>query len=256
MSPTKTADLAAKSSIPFDAETVGRYLNHALSIPGTIQIHPVGGGQSNPTFFVTFGSRELVLRKRPAGPLLPSAHAIDREFRVQKALQASDVPVPRVLHYHADPTLIGTDFYVMDRVQGRCFHDSALSGAPREERAEMQRALARVLASIHRIDIRTAGLGDFGRLHGFYKRQLNRWTQQSRLSQTTAIPDIDRLCDWLHDHLPADEPARLVHGDFRVGNMIFHPTEPRIAAVLDWELSTLGHPMADLAHSCIYSWAM
>ena len=256
MSPTAAAVQADEIPVPFDAEALRRHLNQALSIPGAIQISPVGGGQSNPTFFVTLGSRELVLRKRPTGPLLPSAHAIDREFRVQTALQGTEVPVPSVLLYHADPALIGTAFYVMDRIDGRIFHDSALPGAPREERAEMQRSLARVLASIHRIDIRTVGLGDFGKPRGFYERQLNRWTHQWRLSQTTPIPDVDRLCNWLHDHLPTDEPARLVHGDFRVGNMIFHPTEPRIIAVLDWELSTLGHPIADLAHSCIYSWAM
>ena len=252
MSPTDTAE----SALPFDADALGRHLNQALSIPGPVLIRPVGGGQSNPTFFVTLGDHELVLRKRPPGPLLPSAHAIDREFRVLKALQGSDVPVPRVLLYHADPDLIGTAFFVMDRVEGRIFHDSALSGAPPDERAEMQRSLARVLAAIHRIDIRTAGLADFGKPRGFYERQLTRWTRQWQLSRTTPIPAVDGLCDWLHAHLPVDEPARLVHGDFRVGNMIFHPTEPGVIAVLDWELSTLGHPMADLAHSCIYSWWM
>lgn len=247
---------AEQQAAPFDVRALGRHLNQALGIPGPISVQPVNGGQSNPTYFVRLGERDLVLRKRPTGPLLPSAHAIDREFRVQQALQGSDVPVAPTLMYEADPTLIGTAFYMMDRIDGRIFHDSALSGAPRSERAEMQRSLARVLASIHRIDIRTVNLADFGKPMGFYARQLNRWTRQWTLSQTTPIPDIDSLCRWLHDNLPADEPARLVHGDFRVGNMIFHPTEPRVLAVLDWELSTLGHPIADLAHSCIYSWHM
>jgi aminoglycoside phosphotransferase (APT) family kinase protein len=240
-----------------DPAILGRFLHaHLPKLTGAVQIEPILGGQSNPTFFVTVGERELVLRKRPAGALMPSAHAIDREFRVQKALLGSDVPVPRVLLYHADPALIGTSFYLMDRVRGRIFHDSALTEAPKAERAAMQRALAEVLAQVHRIDIRLNGLGDFGRPSGFYQRQLARWTNQWQLSHRVECPDIDALCLWLHDHMPPDEPARLVHGDFRVGNMIFHPTEPQVIAVLDWELSTLGNPIADLAHSIVYSWYM
>ena len=246
---------AAEVAQPFDIAALGRCLRQEIpGLTGEAEVHHIGGGQSNPTFFVTFGTRELVLRKRPEGTLLPSAHAIDREFRVQKALQSSDVPVPKVLYYHSDTALLGTAFYVMERVHGRIFHDSALTEADPSDRAEMQRDLARVLAAIHRVDIRTAGLADYGRPRGFYERQLNRWTAQWQLSRSTALPDIDTLCDWLHAHLPPEEPVRLVHGDFRVGNVIFHPTEPRVVAVLDWELSTLGHPIADLAHSCIYSW--
>lgn len=249
--------LAADAAQPFDiAALVGCLRQQIPGLTGRAEIRHIDGGQSNPTFFVTIGTRELVLRKRPEGTLLPSAHAIDREFRVQQALQSSDVPVPKVLYYHDDPSLIGTAFYVMERVHGRIFHDSAMAGADPSERAEMQRDLARVLAAIHRIDIRTAGLADYGKPRGFYARQLKRWTAQWQLSRTTAIPEIDALCNWLHAHLPPEEPVRLVHGDFRVGNVIFHPTEPRVVAVLDWELSTLGHPIADLAHCCIYSWLM
>lgn len=252
-----TTQFGSGAALPFKVPALSDFLQKSLpDIRGEATVTAVNGGQSNPTFFVTFGDRELVLRKRPSGQLLPSAHAIDREFRVQSALQSSDVPVPRMLLYHPEADLIGTSFYVMDRVHGRIFHDSALSGAPRADRAEMQRSLARVLAAIHRTDTRTAGLSDFGKASGFYARQLARWTKQLQLSRTVEIPAIDALCTWLHDNLPADEPARLVHGDFRVGNVIFHPTEPRVVAVLDWELSTLGHPMADLAHSLVYSWYM
>lgn len=247
----------ARSAPSLDPTVLAPFLRqHLPTLRRDILIEAVHGGQSNPTYFVTVGDRELVLRKRPAGVLLPSAHAIDREFRVQKALQNSGVPVPVMLLYHSDPALIGTSFYLMERVRGRIFHDSALSGAPRAERAEMQRALARVLAAVHRTDTRLTGLTDFGKPNGFYQRQLNRWTRQWQLSTSVDCPEIDTLCAWLHDHLPQDEPARLVHGDFRIGNMIFHPTEPRVIAVLDWELATLGHPIADLAHSIVYSWYM
>ena len=255
-SPQQQADSPGRA-VPFDEQRLEAFLKEALpELSGPMEIKGVDGGQSNPTFFVTFGARRLVLRKRPPGPLLPSAHAVDREYRVLSALQGSAVPVPPVLLFHADETLIGTAFYVMERVEGRIFHDSRLAGAPQEERRAMYRSAAKVLAAIHAIDIAAAGLSTFGKSGSYYARQIARWTRQWELSKTREMAEIERLIDWLPRNLPDDERTTLVHGDFRIGNLIFHPTEPRVVAVLDWELSTLGHPLADLAHSCVYTWML
>ena len=245
------------ASAPFDEKRLEAFLKDSIpGLSGPMEIRGIGGGQSNPTFFVTFGARRLVLRKRPPGPLLPSAHAVDREYRVLAALQGSAVPVPPVLLFHEDEALIGTAFYMMERVEGRIFHDSALAAAPRAERRAMYRSAATALAAIHGIDIDAAGLATFGKSGNFYARQITRWTRQWELSKTREMEEIDRLVDWLPRNMPDDDRTALVHGDFRIGNLIFHPTEPRVVAVLDWELSTLGHPLADLAHSCVYTWML
>ena len=223
-------------------------------LSGRLLLEPVAGGQSNPTFFATFDNRRLVLRKRPAGTLLPSAHAVDREYRVMDALGRVGIPVPRVILYHPDEDVLGTAFYVMERVDGRIFHDSQLAAAPKADRLEMYRSAAHTLAAIHRVDFEAAGLSSFGKHGHFFSRQIARWTQQWRMSKTREIPEIERLIAWLPANLPEDAQTTVVHGDFRIGNLVFHPTEPRVVAVLDWELSTLGHPLADLAHSCIYGW--
>jgi len=242
---------------PFDERRLEAFLTGALpGLSGPMEVQGIDGGQSNPTFFVTFGERRLVLRKRPPGPLLPSAHAVDREYRVLAALQSSKVPVPPVLLFHADEALIGTAFYVMERVEGRIFHDSRLSGAPKEDRRAMYRSAAQALADIHKVDIEAAGLSTFGKHGNFYARQITRWTRQWELSKTREMPEIDRIAAWLPANRPDDERTTVVHGDFRIGNLIFHPVEPRVAAVLDWELSTLGHPLADLAHTCVYTWML
>ena len=241
----------------FDARTLEAFLIARLpDLAGPMRVSPIGGGQSNPTYLVRFGESEMVLRKRPAGDVLPSAHAVDREFRVQAALADTPVPVPGMLLFHGEDDVVGTPFYVMERVHGRIFDDNALRAAAKPERREMYEELARTLAEIHRVDLAAVGLRGFGRQGGFLERQIARWTKQWQLSKTREMPPVERLIEWLPRHLPDADETTLVHGDFRPGNVIFDRQAPRIAAVLDWELSTLGHPLADLAHTCTYVWMM
>lgn len=240
-----------------DTTALAAYLSG--KVPGLghdLALRQIAGGQSNPTFFLDSGRRRLVLRKRPAGELLPSAHAVDREYRVQSALRDSDVAVPEMVHFCDDEEVIGTQFYLMERAEGRVLHDNNLREIPRAERRAYFEALARMLAAIHSVDVKAAGLEDFGKQGGFAARQIARWTRQWELSRNGDNAAIDKLVAWLPENLPGEDRTTLVHGDFRLGNVMFHPTEPRIVAVLDWELSTLGHPLADLAHTCIYTWYM
>jgi aminoglycoside phosphotransferase (APT) family kinase protein len=247
--------LVQRETLPFDTDVLESYLRTRLGLSGAMTLEPVAGGQSNPTYFLDFGARRFVLRKKPAGKLLPSAHAVDREFRVQGALARSGVPVAPMVLYHGEPDIVGTAFYLMERVEGRIFSESSLKDVARHERRAMYRSAAEVLAAIHSIDIDATGLRDFGKTGTYLARQIERWARQWELSRDEGIPEIDRLAAWLREHLPdGDGDTTLVHGDFRIGNLIFHPREPRISAVLDWELSTLGDPMADLAHCCIYAW--
>jgi len=240
-----------------DAQRIDDWLQARLQgLRGPLRIERIGGGQSNPTYFLTYDTRRLVLRRRPDGDILPSAHAVDREYRVQAALAQTPVRVPRVLLYEDDPGIAGSAFYLMERVEGRVFHDNTLRALPRADRRPVYADMAAMLAEIHRIDPMAVGLSDFGRHGGYFARQLSRWTRQWHLSSTRSLDAIDRLAEWLPANMPDDDTTTLVHGDFRTGNMILHPTQPRIAAVLDWELSTLGNPMADLAHSCAYIWMM
>jgi aminoglycoside phosphotransferase (APT) family kinase protein len=221
---------------------------------GRFALRPVAGGQSNPTFFLDHGPRRLVLRKQPPGPLLKGAHAIDREWRALSALRGTNVPVPAPILYHADPDPLGTPFYLMERVEGRVVGDAALSGLPPEQRRAAWMSVADTLAALHAVDPEAVGLGDFGRPGSYFDRQLARWDRQYRTSPSGPVPEIGRL----HDRLtaarpPEDGAAAICHGDYRPGNLIFHPTEPRVVAVLDWELSTLGHPLADLGF-CAMPW--
>jgi aminoglycoside phosphotransferase (APT) family kinase protein len=218
---------------------------------GAMTLEPIAGGQSNPTFFVSYPGRRLVLRKRPGGPVLPSAHAVDREHRIMQALAGTDVPVPVMLAYHGEPDVVGTAFYVMERLEGRVFGDCTLPGVAPAERRAMFLDMADTLARLHRVDWRALGLADFGKEGNFFRRQVGRWTKQWELSKTRELPEIERVAAWLTAHVPADETTTIAHGDFRIGNMMFHPTEPRIVGVLDWELSTLGHPLADVAYSAL-----
>jgi aminoglycoside phosphotransferase (APT) family kinase protein len=243
---------SALGQAEFDVSRLDEFLRAVIpGLVGTIGINRIAGGQSNPTFFVTYGENRLVLRKQPPGELLPSAHAIDREYRVMHALAATTVPVPRMLTYCNDRDVIGTPFYVMERVEGEVFHDAALPGAAVERRRTMYRSLAQTLAELHNVDPVAVGLEDYGKTGNYFSRQIARWTRQWDLSRTREDANIQQLIEWLPAHLPIDDTTTISHGDYRVGNVIFYHREPKVAGVLDWELSTLGHPLADLAHSCI-----
>jgi len=241
---------AAAAGLERHIGKLDRFLRSAIpGLRGEIALERVAGGQSNPTYFVSYPDRRLVLRKKPAGAVLPSAHAVDREYRIISALADSGVPVPKTVLFYPDEDVVGTPFYIMERLDGRVFHDSALPGLDAEERRAVYRDFAATLARLHAVDWAALGLSDYGRPGNYFARQIGRWTKQWQLSKTRDLPDIDRLIEWLPNHIPQDDVATIVHGDFRLGNLMFHPTEPRVIAVLDWELSTLGHPLADLAHS-------
>jgi aminoglycoside phosphotransferase (APT) family kinase protein len=210
-----------------------------------------GGGQSNPTYALDMPRRRLVLRAKPGGPLLPSAHQIEREFRVLRALEETAVPVPRVLLQCDDPAVWSTPFYIMEFLDGRVFADPALPGRSPDERRAMYASAFSTLAELHRVDFRAVGLGDYGRAEGYLARQVGRWTKQYRASQTEAIPSMEALIAWLPGHLPGDDEAAIAHGDYRLGNLLFAPDESRVSGVLDWELSTIGHPLLDLAYALL-----
>jgi aminoglycoside phosphotransferase (APT) family kinase protein len=217
---------------------------------GRPEVRRFSGGQSNPTFLIESGERRYVLRKKPAGDLLPSAHMIEREYRVLRALGDSAVPVPRTYLLCDDASLIGTPFYVMDHVAGRVLRDPALPELAPGERRAVYDAMARLLATLHAVDYAACGLSDYGKPGNYFRRQIDRFTQQYRMARTHDVPAMDRLIAWLPDHVPEDDTTALVHGDYQLSNLVLHPSEPRIVALLDWELSTLGHPLADLAYSC------
>ena len=228
----------------FDVAALERYLReHVAGLRGPLEVRQFRGGQSNPTYHLVAGGRDYVLRRKPPGKLLPSAHAVDREYRVITALGRTDVPVPRTYVLCEDDAVIGTAFYVMDCVHGRVFSDPALPDVTPAERTAMYDSMNDVLARLHTVDPPAVGLGDFGRPGNYFSRQIHRWTQQYRASETERFDSMEHLIEWLPAHLPADDTTTLVHGDYRPGNLIIHPTEPRVAAVLDWELSTLGHPL-------------
>ena len=243
---------SATPASEFDPAPLERFVRRELGDPaGVFLLQRIAGGQSNPTYFLTLGDRRMVLRKKPAGETLPSAHAVDREHRVLTALSAMDVPAPGTILYCDDLAVVGTPFYLMERLDGRVFHDASLPGVAPADRETMFFAMAETLAKLHDVDPAAVGLSDFGRASGYFQRQIRRWTKQYELAGWRHLPDVETLIDWLPKHLPPDDAARVCHGDFRIGNLIFHPTEPRVVGVLDWELSTLGHPLADLAFSAL-----
>lgn len=238
--------------LDFDAGRLADYLKARLpDLRGAMTALPIAGGQSNPTFRLRFAGRDLILRKQPSGELLPSAHAVDREYRVQKALAGSGVPVPAMLLLCEDRAVIGTLFYVMEALDGRVLADPALPGFEPAERAAVYDSMNQVLAQLHGLNWRALGLEGFGRPGNYFARQINRWTRQWHASKTREIPEIERLIAWLPEHVPAGDETTIVHGDYRLGNLMLHPSEPRAIALLDWELSTLGHPLADLAYNCV-----
>ena len=242
------AAMAAQLGGPDAAARLETFLRARFrEIDGPITIARTAGGMSNPTFFVKAPGLDAVLRKQPGGaPLVKSAHAIDREFRVLSALHGSDVPVPQPLVYHPDADVLDTPFYLMQRVEGRVFDTAALPGLTAAERRAAYRSMAQTMAAIHRFDFAKAGLADFGRPGNFFARQFRRWSELWPQYDTGEVPDIDRLIAWLGPRIPESETLAIAHGDYRVANLIFHPSEPRVVGVLDWELSTLGHPLADV----------
>ena len=218
---------------------------------GPMRLSQFAYGQSNPTYVVAFDDREYVLRKQPPGELLPSAHAVDREHRVQKALHGAGFPVAEQFHFSEDREIVGTPFYVMERMEGRVFKDTSLPGCTPEERGEMYRSLAETLARLHQFDPAELGLDDFGRPGDWYRRQFRRWSRNFAETQTQPMPAMAPLAEWLDANMPEDSETRIAHGDYRMGNVMFHAVEPRIVAVFDWEISTLGHPLGDLAYCAI-----
>jgi aminoglycoside phosphotransferase (APT) family kinase protein len=221
---------------------------NVVGFRGPFHSSPFTGGQSNPTYKLTAASGTYVLRRKPPGPLLPSAHAVDREFRVTSALRETGVPVARAHALCEDPSVIGSMFYVMDFVDGRVFFDPRLPELSRSDRAALFDSMNATIARLHRVDPNAVGLTDFGRAGNYMGRQISRWSKQYRASETEDMPSMNALIDWLPRHLPAEGETRVVHGDYRLDNLIVHPTEPRVIAVLDWELSTLGDPVADFAY--------
>ncbi|WP_019142816.1 phosphotransferase [Noviherbaspirillum massiliense] len=240
----------------FDIDRLAAFTRqHVDDFRGALQVEQFKGGQSNPTFLLTAGGKQYVMRRKPPGTLLPSAHAVDREYRVITALAHTDVPVARTHVLCEDDSVIGSAFYIMDYVQGRILWNSALPGFNPGERAALFREMNRVIAALHSVDYQAVGLGDYGKPGNYIERQVARWTKQYRASETERIEAVENLIDWLPKNIPAGDETRIVHGDYRIDNVIFHPTEPRILAVLDWELSTLGHPLADFAYHCM-TWRM
>ncbi len=240
---------AVADALKFDQRALENWMDqHVEGFAGPLTVEQFKGGQSNPTYKLTTPRHSYVLRRKPPGKLLPSAHAVEREYQVMKALGAQGFPAP---HMHAlceDESVIGTAFYVMDFVEGRIFWDAYLPDLAPAERAALYDASNATLAQLHAIDVEAAGLSDYGRPGNYFERQIARWTKQYKAAETTPIAAMDRLIEWLPAHAPAQERISVVHGDYRLDNMIFHPTEPRVIAVLDWELSTLGDPLADFTY--------
>ncbi|HWF01975.1 MAG TPA: phosphotransferase family protein [Caulobacteraceae bacterium] len=236
----------------FDVERLERYLQSAIPDFGAgLTVRQFQGGASNPTFLLQTdgGERRYVLRKKPPGTLLASAHQVDREFRVMSALAQTDVPVPRMRHLCEDPDVIGTAFYVMDFMAGRIFRDARLPGLSPQERAAIYDDLNATLAKLHAVDFEAAGLGDYGRHGGYFERQVSRWTKQYRGAQSEELPAMEALIAALPGRIPAKDETTIAHGDYRLENVMFAVDAPKLIAVLDWELSTLGHPLADLGYN-------
>ncbi len=240
----------------FDTASLERFMQRNVAgYRDPLEVEQFKGGQSNPTFLLRTPGQRYVLRRKPPGKLLPSAHAVDREYRVITALHSAGIPVARTYALCEDEGIIGTAFYIMEFMDGRVLWDQALPGMTPDGRRAIYDEMNRVIAALHQVDYRAVGLADFGKPGNYLERQIGRWTKQYRASETETIEAMDRLIEWLPQHVPPGDETCVVHGDYRLDNMIFHRTEPRILAVLDWELSTLGHPLADFSYHCM-SWRL
>ncbi len=242
---TKEVDAA----VAFDANVLTDYLSAVIEgFAGPLQLRQFKGGQSNPTYLMETPGCNYVLRRKPPGKLLPSAHAVDREFRVISALYSMDFPVPEPFHLCEDDTVIGTAFYVMSHVAGRVFWTPDMEGLAADERSAVYDSMNETIARLHQVDYANQQLSNFGKEGNYFARQISRWSKQYRTSEIEFLAEMNKLMEWLPANIPESETTTLVHGDFRLDNMIVHPTEPRVIAVLDWELSTLGDPLADFSY--------
>ncbi|VXC69130.1 Aminoglycoside phosphotransferase (APT) family kinase protein [Oceanicaulis sp. 350] len=246
---TYTGTKPVADALKFDQAALERWMQaHVEGFAGPLTIEQFKGGQSNPTYKLETPKARFVLRRKPPGKLLPSAHAVDREYRVMKALGEQGFPAPHMFGLCEDDSVIGTAFYIMDFVEGRIFWDPYLPDLKPEDRAAIYDASNATLAHLHSIDHEAAGLGDYGKPGNYFERSIGRWSKQYKAAETQTIAAMDKLIEWLPEHAPAQERTSVVHGDYRIDNMIFHPTEPKVIAVLDWELSTLGDPLADFTY--------
>lgn len=253
MSSNPAADFTGLSETPehlkFDEGALDAYMReHIDGYEGPLSVKKFKGGQSNPTYLITTPGKKYVLRRKPPGKLLPSAHAVDREYRVMTALGAQGFPAPKTYALCEDPEIIGTAFFIMDFVEGRIFWQSDLPDVAKEERRPLYEALTDTLADLHMVDYEAAGLGDYGKAGNYFERQISRWSKQYKGAETETIEEMDMLIEWLPTAIPQDDAVSIVHGDYRFDNAIIHPTESKVIAVLDWELSTLGHPLADFTY--------
>ena len=252
MSEKFTGTRAISERHAFDTGRLADWLRtHVEGFSGELSVEQFKGGQSNPTYLLSASGKKYVMRRKPPGKLLPSAHAVDREYRVISALAQTDVPVAKSYALCADDAVIGTAFYIMDYVEGRILWDPALPGLVPAERTALFDEMNRVIAALHRVDYAAVGLAEYGKPGSYFARQIDRWGKQYRASETEKIEAMDNLMAWLPANIPAGDETSIVHGDYRLDNVIFHPREPRILAVLDWELSTLGHPLSDFAYHCM-----
>ena len=243
----------SSNAFGFDSQKLAQYLErHVSGFKGPLTAEKFSGGQSNPTFLIESSSGRYVLRRKPPGDLLKSAHAVDREFKVISALAQTDVPVARAYHLCEDDSIVGSMFYLMEFIDGRVMWDPMLRDETAAGRAAIYTEMNRVLAALHSVKIEEVGLSDFGKSGNYFERQVGRWSKQYRAAETETIAGMETLMSWLTANMPADDGRiALVHGDFRLDNMMFHSSQPRVLALVDWELSTLGHPFADLAYQCM-----
>ncbi len=249
MTSENDATIDTPERLKFDEDALAQWMtSHIDGFEGPLTVRKFSGGQSNPTYLLTTPARQYVLRRKPPGKLLPSAHAVDREYRVMKALGSTGFPVPKMLGLCMDETIIGTIFFIMDHIDGRVFWDPTLPDVNKDQRRAIFNEAVDQLAALHLIDFDAIGLGDYGKKTDYFSRQIERWTRQFKASQTDPIDAMDKLIAWLPGAIPTKDAVSIVHGDYRLDNIMFAKTTPRARAVLDWELSTLGHPLADFSN--------